>query len=421
MQREADQISRYPVSGNFIPVASPLQKQRVADMIGDYLPGLMEIGLRQRSNRAITATEPLFYFIFTGGTEEKILNFQRERAQQAPFEPLVLVAHPDNNSLPAALEILARIHQEGGNGRIIYLNSPDDKAGFSQLREALRELSVRHALQRARIGLIGAPSEWLVASMPDPVMIRDRWGPKVVPIPMEELFQQIQRAREEAVDRYLESLHAQASAIEEPSPEALAEGMRVAHGLEAMVGKYDLDAVTVRCFDLVNRKGTTGCYALAFLNDRGIAAGCEGDLVSTLTMLWASRLSQRPAWMANPARIDVAANRIGLAHCTVAPSMVESYSIRSHFESGIGLALQGAFPPGPVTLVRIGGRRLDRYWLACGRVVPSVHSENACRTQVAIQVDKGDGVADLLASPLGNHLILVAGDHYECCRNWFQG
>ena len=35
--------------------------------------------------------------------------------------------------------------------------------------------------------------------------------------------------------------------------------------------------MTVRCFDLLGRIGTTGCLALAILNAEGIPAACEGD------------------------------------------------------------------------------------------------------------------------------------------------
>ena len=46
--------------------------------------------------------------------------------------------------------------------------------------------------------------------------------------------------------------------------------------------KERLDAVAVRCFDLVTARGTTGCLALSALNDAGRVAACEGDLASAV-------------------------------------------------------------------------------------------------------------------------------------------
>ena len=76
--------------------------------------------------------------------------------------------------------------------------------------------------------------------------------------------------------------------------------------------------------------------------------------------MWAHELLELTPWMANPAQLDPARNMLWLAHCTVPRSLVESYRLRSHFESGLGVGIQGALPAGPVTLLRIGGKKMDR-------------------------------------------------------------
>ena len=126
----------------------------------------------------------LFLLVATGGTEKVILEMWAERNRIAPGEPLFLIAHPGNNSLPAALEVLARLQQDGAPGRIFYLNGPDDAAGLREIEDALHDIGVRRTLQRARIGLVGTPSDWLVASSPDASTIRTAWGPTVVPVEM---------------------------------------------------------------------------------------------------------------------------------------------------------------------------------------------------------------------------------------------
>ena len=89
--------------------------------------------------------------------------------------------------------------------------------------------------------------------------------------------------------------------------------------------------------------------------------------------------------------------------------MVSAFALRSHFESGLGAAVQGRLARGPVTLVRIGGRELDRVWLAEGEIVKAGCDARMCRTQADVVLKDGAPVADLLERPLGNHIVLVRG------------
>jgi L-fucose isomerase-like protein len=195
--------------------------------------------------------------------------------------------------------------------------------------------------------------------------------------------------------------------------------MGVRSALGDVLENDDLDAVTVRCFDLLGDPGTSGCLALASLNDDGIVAGCEGDVPSTLAMLLVRHLLGRPSWMANPAMVDVETNRLVLAHCTVAPSMVDGFALDTHFESGKGVGISGRFAAQPVTLIRIGGSDLEECWIVEGDIVATGDDADLCRTQVTVDLSSGQ-VGDLLTHPLGNHLVLVAGHHEARLRRWWS-
>ena len=112
-------------------------------------------------------------------------------------------------------------------------------------------------------------------------------------------------------------------------------------------------------------------------------------------------------------------NALVLAHCTVPRTLVEGYRLRSHFESGLGIGIQGRLPLGPVTLLRIGGSMMDALWLAEGEVVSTGDAENLCRTQVRVALSRGD-VGDLLSAPLGNHIVLVYGHHADRMASWWE-
>ena len=155
------------------------------------------------------------------------------------------------------------------------------------------------------------------------------------------------------------------------------------------------------------------------LNDEGVVAGCEGDVPAALAMLWVRCLLGKPSWMANPARLDAAAGTLTLAHCTVPRTIVTATREDTHFESGLGRALAGEVPPGPVTLLRLGGTGLDRLWLAEGEVVASGSESDLCRTQATVSLPPGV-VEGLLSGPLGNHVVLVPGRHGARLRGWWE-
>jgi len=404
----------------FVPVVPPFAGAGQEEgVVAAYLARLESLGGQRWHAEDLGDPDPVCFVMATGGTERALLDLHERREAALPGEPMLLVAHPGNNSLPASLEVLARLHQDGAQGRIVYLRSPDDAEGLAALESALHDLRVRAALRSARIGLVGAPSDWLVASSPDPAIVAGVWGPEVVPIELGALSAAMDSAADADVAAGVASLSGDATESLEPSADDLNAVARVYEGLRALVATHRLDALTLRCFDIVLERGTSGCFALSELTDTGVIAGCEGDLVSTVGLLWARLLTGQTPWMANPAEIDEAGNALVLAHCTVPRTMVEAYRLRSHFESGLGIGIQGMLPLGPVTLLRIGGSMMDALWLAEGEVVATGDAENLCRTQVRIALSRGD-VSDLLSAPLGNHIVLVYGHHADRLATWWE-
>ena len=421
------------VSFHYLPVASSLlSSEDSRRTVGEYAAGLGGIGGSEVGPESIGTSRRLVYLVLTGGTERRILDLENDRTNSVPDEPVVLVAYPGRNSLPAALEVLARLQQDGADGRIVFLDGADDANGLSRLAAAVsgesgkspatgrnRTLNPDRLLHGKKIGLIGEPSDWLVASSPPHELVKGTWGAEVVTIAMAELYGRVAAADRALVEGFAATFRDGASDVREPMGADLEASAAVYAALRSLVDDLCLDAVTVRCFDLVTERGATGCLALSRLADDGIVAACEGDLVSALAMLWLRDRLGQPSWMANPSRVDVASSTLWLAHCTVPRCMVSDYALRSHFESGLGAAIQGSLPKGPVTLLRIGGKRLDRVWVTEGEITARGTNETMCRTQVEARLRgsaPGAGsdastpsVADLLEEPLGNHLVLVRG------------
>lgn len=405
------------------------------------------------AGRSAEDSEPEAFFVLTGGTEHQVLSrfASTPRAEgmaglaaaaEGPAGsraavpggrlPVLLIAHPKHNSLPASLEILARLRQEGRRGRIILVSAPDDAAAERSLAEAGKAFEVSRRMRSTRIGAVGKPSDWLAASSQDGGSVLGSWGPTVVGIPIENLFSRLEAARTHAgkaarggaASGGIEGLIEAAESCVEPTESDLAASAGIHQALTDIVRDSGLDALTLRCFDLVVRDGSTGCLALSRLADEGIDAGCEGDIPSIVALRWARLMSGSPAWMANPAWIspegEAGGARLLLAHCTVPASLVGSYRLRSHFESGLGAALAGTFAKGPVTLLRLGGGRLEKAWIAEGFLVESPSAEGLCRTQAVVELEAEDA-RELLENPLGNHLVVSPGHWAGEGRAYLEG
>ena len=387
--------------------------------MADYARALQQAGGEEWTSDTLDDSKPLVYFMTTGGTEQVLLDIRTKRSATLTDEPVLVVAHPTHNSLPASLEVLARLQQDGVQGQVLYLNSPEDATGLQKIEEVLGNFRVASELKQARIGLLGAPSDWLVASSPDHDIIKETWGPDIVPVSLDEVNEMIQEVSEDAIPAIREPLTGGATEIREPSPADMDDAVRVYLALKQVVEKYKLDALTLRCFDLVLNLKTTGCFGLSQLTDEGFISGCEGDLVSTVGLLWVKMLTGETPWMANPAQLDADNNQLWLAHCTVPRGIVQDYGLRSHFESDLGVGIQGTLANGPVTLLRIGGKKMEQLWLAEGDIIQSGKAEDLCRTQAEIKLSQGQ-ISELLENPLGNHLIMVQGHYLKRLKGWWK-
>lgn len=375
-------------------------------------PGRIESGPR---------ADPLVIFVLTGGTEGGVLATLERLGAVAQGTPVLLAAHPAHNSLPAALEILARVRQDGGRGAITLFKAPDDEAGARELTDAVRIVSAAGRMKGLRIGAVGDPSEWLVASSQGADAVSAAWGAVLVRATIDELRLRMEAVRKsgKTVDEEALAFWKGADSNAGPSEGDLRKSYTVYRALRSLADELSLDALTLRCFDLVTLDSCTGCYALSRLADEGIDSGCEGDVPAILALAWMRALTGQAAWMANPSSIDAKAGEALLAHCTVPLRGLSRYGIRSHFESDLGVAVAGTFPTGPATLVRIGGRDLRQLWFSRAEIVEAPRREGLCRTQIVARADP-ERLRELLESPLGNHVVVARGDWTDAIRGYRQ-
>ena len=348
-------------------------------------------------------------YVRTGGTEN---------AFKAVFPrlagPVRLLTSGASNSLAASMEILSFLRQNGREGEILHGNATYIAERIAAFGRAAR---ARRRLQGSRAGVVGHPSDWLIASEPDRAAVKERLGIELVDIPIEELITEIHSGLCEGPSGFpLKSIR---HSVNRKVTQKVFDGALDIYGaLKRLVERYDLSAVTVRCFDLLGAVGNTGCLALALLNAEGIPAGCEGDIPTMLTMCVSNALFGVPGFMANPSRMDPSTGEMIFAHCTVPFNMLRDYSYDTHFESGIGVAVKGELPEGPVTLFKMAPG-LDRVFTAEAGLIKNLSEKSLCRTQVLLRLDDRSLCRDyFLKDPIGNHHVIVPGHRAQEIRDF---
>lgn len=349
-------------------------------------------------------------FIASGGTERQFV----QCFEQLPHPP-VLLTDGLQNSLAAALEITSWMRQRGMRTQIIHGNTTKV---MIDLMKAYRIWKAMHALSQKRIGVIGTPSSWLIASNVDYLLAKRRWGITYTDIPLQRVYDIYDTIKEEEIGEEASAFASRALACREGQPKDLLNAMRLYKAIKQICLEEKLDALTLSCFTLINKLHTTGCLALSLLNDDGILAGCEGDLQSIFTLLAANTVTDKIGFMANPSLINETDNEVVLAHCTIGTKLTEKFIIRNHFETQSGIAIEGILPTGEITLVKCGGECLDEYFISSGQLIENTSYVNTCRTQVRVTLDTS--VSYFFRNPIGNHHILLPGRHTDAIKELFQ-
>lgn len=341
-------------------------------------------------------------FVRTGGTEGIFQQMMPILVGKSDA-PFYLLASDKSNSLAASLEILSYLRQQGKQGEILHGN-PEYIASRIQLLCQVESAVKR--LRQSRLGVIGKPSDWLIASQVDAECVRQKLGVELLDIPMVELLDTLAATPESAPTE-----HSDMPAVNEALPDAC----RIYEALKNIVQEHGLQGFTIRCFDLLDAVHNTGCWALAKLNAEGYIAGCEGDVPTMLTMTLLRALSGTSSFQANPASIHPETGEILFAHCTIPFDMVQRYELDTHFESGIGVGIRGFVPEGPVTICKVAGD-LSRIFVAEGELVRCQTKPDLCRTQLMVRLSNPSDTEYFLTNPIGNHHVIIVGQHAEALK-----
>ena len=239
----------------------------------DFLDGIAaaahcEFDVRGEDFSDFNESEMSVIFVRTGGTEGK---FKKVFPQIKGY--VRLLTSGMSNSLAASMEILSFLRQNGRKGEILHGSS-------SYIAEHLkRDFIVEQArtkLNGTRLGVIGAPSDWLIASDVNREAVSSKLGVEFVDITINELVDNYNDITEESAEWQEITSGKVYKDFNANAPERLVKyrdgAFRIYLAIGRLIDKYRLNGFTLRCFDLLSLVKNTGCMALAMYNAQGIPA-----------------------------------------------------------------------------------------------------------------------------------------------------
>ena len=333
-------------------------------------------------------SNPDIFVFLTGGSESQVVQ------EAKPNRFYLLIASPSENSWAAATEVKGWMDAND----ISCMLADQSKAETVQLVASL--YAARKGLENLkgkRFGLIGQPSDWLINSVIDPQVIKDKLDVEQVSIPWNEVnpIEQTNVAAD-----FL-------SFFKSDKNSGIEKAGKVYEAIAKQVADKQLSAVTVECFSLVNACNTTACLGLSKLSMDGIPAGCEGDICSVIGMMLGKEILGVSPWMANVAYVNDV--NILFAHCTIPANLISDFSVETHFETGKGAAINAKLKGTEFTVFRVD-KSLSKILIGLGTAEKHTYSKNACRTQLALKFEK-EQHRYFTHHPLGNHHLIIPGNN----------
>ena len=340
--------------------------------------------------------------------------------------PLVLWAIPEESTgerlrlnslcgINLAGHALTRSHQHFES-----LYAPtDDPSVPERLRTLASAGRVRRMLRHTYVGQVGKPPDGFETCIPHPALLKARFGIKVVPLELEQVFADARATDPAQVNALRDTLGQKIDGLDTVDQSALNGTLASYTALRDMARRERLTAFAVRCWpQFFTEMGCAACGALSLLNEERMPAACETDVNGAITQLILQWISGDVAFDADLVSFDREKDTAVLWHCGKAPlSMADPEATpRATVHSNRQKPLLMEFPlkPGTVTLARLS-EATGEFRLVIGRGEMQRAPISFSGTSGVIRFERpvGDVLDMLLSEGLEHHVALTYGDHVD--------
>ena len=357
---------------------------------------IKELVKGQKCSLVFDSKTPSVLVFLTGGTELQAL----EIIKNSKEDFFLLIGMEEQNGYASATETKAYLQE---NGILNWLSTYGLANKKSFLTLFGRAIYAKKQLVGKRLGILGEPSSWLIASNSDKKQLAERTGIELFPIKWNEVEDYTKSKISKSFSKVFDSKFDDAE-IEKAS--------KVHTMLKNCIKENSLDAITVECFPMVVKNSVTSCLSLGLLNSLGKTSGCEGDTTSAAGMMIVKELTNKNCWMANLTNLE--SERAFFSHCSVPLNLVGAYSIKTHFETDKGTAIAGNIKARAITIFRLN-KNLNKAFIAKGSITKNLSNFNNCRTQIEVKMP-AKNIRTLKRNPLGNHHLIIPGDYFAQIR-----
>ncbi len=238
----------------------------------------------------------------------------------------------------------------------IYYGELEDENTARETMIFARACTIIHRLHGARIGVIGRRTEGMTPTAVDEVEILRLFGTRLLNYGMDEFDEIAGRIDMNEARSVWNRFCAGAVQVTSQAEQGVLSARNYL-ACRKIVQELKLDALAVGSYPKC--QGTM-CVPIAWLNEEGLPAGCEGDVNSTLCMLILSMLSEPPVHFGEMLAIDEGDHSIVTSHCGCgSPSLADEngYILHPVRLANHGACIRFCARSGPVTYVNLVGRK----------------------------------------------------------------
>jgi len=249
----------------------------------------------------------------------------------------------------------------------------------------------------------------------DHTFMRRYIGPEIVPIPECEFEDYIKGIKENYVLDLLKHFKENFNLDKVKGIDNLKLTLKIYLALKKVIKEHELDGINIRChYDFSKRLRCTCCIPISMLSDERIVTGCEGDIITSISMLILYLLSDRVVTYGDILDFDDIKNIVMFSACGYAPfSLVKNKKpVLAELEYDkwgfAGILSSNVLREGKVTFARLF-EKTGSYGFVYGT---GDGIETSLRGKVfpALNVELNGLVKDLIKNAPTQHFALVYGD-----------
>lgn len=192
----------------------------------------------------------------------------------------------------------------------------DDELFHNRFEITLKSLRAIKGLKTAKIGLVGGIAQGFDDFWFDERVLQEKFGVQIFQLHgISEIVRSAENFGTTQVDKTIKAIRSESSRIL-VSDKEVEKSARLYLAFQELTRTNQYEALAISCWPkLQEQYQIAPCSVLGRLNENGIVASCEGDVVSAICMLLLNYLNGQPATLMDLATFDESDQTILFWHC----------------------------------------------------------------------------------------------------------